>query len=62
MQDDRSREGLERGGGLLVGRAGVDDDRLVQLGGQLELASEQVALPVVRLVVVVEVVAGLADG
>ena len=39
----------------------MDDDGLAELGGQLELALEELALAVVRRVVAVEVEAGLAD-
>ena len=39
----------------------MDDNRLPELCGQLELAFEELALPFVRRVVAVEVEAGLAD-
>src|SRR6185503_12309762 len=44
------------------GRARVHDDRLPELGSQLQLPLEELALAVVRSVVAVEVEAGLADG
>ena len=52
----------ERGERVLVGGAGVDHDRLAELGGELELRFEEAALGVVRRVVAEVVEAGLADG
>jgi hypothetical protein len=61
VQDDGARERLERGGGFRGGVARVHHDRLAELGGQFELAIEELALAVVRRVLAVEVEAGLAD-
>ena len=40
VQDDGARKRLQRGGRLLGSRACVDDDRLAELCGQLQLALE----------------------
>ena len=45
----------------LVGRPGVDDDGLAELGSQRELGLEETKLRVVRRVVAVVVEPGLAD-
>ena len=52
----------QRGERVLVGGAGVDHDRLAELGGELELGVEEAPLRVVRRVVAEVVEAGLADG
>ena len=62
VQNDRAVEAFESGGGLLVGVARVDDDRLAEVSRELELPGEEIALPVARRVVAVEVEPGLADG
>ena len=62
MEDDRSVEACQRSRGLRIGVSVVDDDRLAELAGELELDREQAPLPVVRCPVAVEVEAGLAHG
>ena len=55
-------EAGERGERVLVGGARVDDDRLAELGGELELRLEEAPLRVVRRVVAEVVEPRLADG
>ena len=62
MQDDGPAERLERGRGLVRRRARMHDDGLAEVGSQLELPLEELALAVVRRVVAVEVETGFADG
>ena len=61
MEDDGAAEALECGRDLLLRRAAVDDNRRPQPGGKLELPLEDLALPVARRVVAIEVEADLAD-
>ncbi len=62
MQDDGAGESCECVESRLVGRPGVDDDGLAELGRQRELGLEETQLRVVRRVVAVVVEPGLADG
>ncbi len=62
MEDDRSVVSEEPLGGVVVGGACVDDDRLADVERERELALEQRALRVVRGVVAEVVEARLADG
>ena len=62
MQDDGAGESRERVESRPVGRPGVDDDGLAELGSQRELGLEETKLRVVRRVVAVVVEPGLADG
>ena len=61
MKDDGAREVGERSRCLLLGVSGVDHDCLPELGRELELAREEIALALARRVVAEEVEAGLAD-
>src|SRR5207302_3028492 len=61
VQDDGAVEAFERRRGLRVGGARVHDNRLPQLGGDLELALEEPPLRVPRGVIAEEVEPGLAD-
>ena len=61
MQDDGAGESGERVESRPVGRPGVDDDGLAELGRQRELGLEETQLRVARRVVAVVVEPGLAD-
>ena len=64
VQDDPQAPRLlaQRGDRVLVGGAGVDDERLAGLAGELDLRRKGPLLVLARGVVAVEVEAGLADG
>src|SRR5215211_6620240 len=61
VQDDGALEAFERLRRLVRGRARMNDDGFAELGRQLEVALEELALAVMRRVVAVEVEPGLAD-
>ena len=61
MQDDGAGESCERVESRAVGRPGVDDDGLAELGSQRKLGLEEAQLRVVRRVVAEVVEPGLAD-
>ena len=61
MHDHRAVEVLERMRDLVLGGAGVDDHRLSELFGQLQLRFEDMPLVFPRRVVAVEIEPDLAD-